>query len=206
MDMIARFKLWQRARKERRVDRLTEQAGDLDENRQHDLLFLHERGFVQAEGRGQSITCVHAEVENLIRKTLRVVVTPGTYFISRGGHQNMATTSEYAFTLHLCGTEHISIAAACINADRPIPGEKDQFRGVARVSDDVVRFLVASRAEDAMVIQAGVWTLTDSYTRDAVIHHLVARDRHGNTTHPITDRHCDRAKAILDRLGVVHRL
>lgn len=206
MDMIARFKQWRRARKERRIDRLTEQAADLDEIRQYDLLFLHERGFVQARGSGQSITRVYAEIENLIRKKLRVVVAPGTYFVSRGGHQNMATTSEYTFTLYPCGTERVGISAACINADRPIPGVKDKFHGVARVPDGVARFLAASRSEDPMVIQAGVWTLTDGYTREAVINHLIARDRYGNTTHPITDRHCDQAQAILDRLGLAHRL
>ncbi len=206
MDMIARFKQWQHARDERRIDRLTEQADDLDENRQYDLLFLHERGFVRAKGSGQSITRVHAEVENLIRKKLRVVVMPGTYFVSRGGHQNMATTDEYTFTLYPCSTERVGISAACINADRPIPGVKDKFQGVARVSDSVARFLAASRGEDPMVIRAGVWTLTDAYTREAVIHHLIARDRDGNTTHPITDRHCSQAKAILDRLGVAHCL
>jgi hypothetical protein len=206
MDMIARFKKWQHARKERRVDRLTEQAADLEESQQHDLLFLHERGFVKAKGSGQSITRVHAEVENLIRKKLRVVVAPGTYFVSRGGHQNMATTSEHTFTLYPCSTERVDISAACINANRPIPGAKDKFQGVARVPDNVARFLAASRGEDPMVIQAGVWTLTDAYTREAVVNQLIARDRHGNTTHPITDRHCDQAKAILDRLGVAHRL
>jgi len=206
VNLISQFKHWQEARAEQRIEKLTARASDLSENQQHDLLLLHQRGFVRAKGSGQSITQVRAEVENLIRKKLRVVVTPGTYFVSRGGHQNMATTSEYAFTLYPCSTERIDIAAACINAERPIPGEKDKFHGVARVSDDVARFLVASGGEDPMVIQAGVWTLTDAYTRHAAIHHLVARDRHGNTTHPITDRHCDRAKEILDRLGVAHRL
>ena len=206
MYLITRFHRWQAARKERRIEQLTARAADLNESQPYDLLLLHERGFVRATGSGQSITRVHAEVENLIRKKLRVVVAPGTYFVSKGGHQNMATTSDYAFTLYPCSTERVDISAACINADRPIPGKKDKFQGVARVSDKVARFLAASRGEDPMVVQAGVWTLTDAYSRDSVIHHLISRDRAGNTSHPITGSHCDRAKSILDKLGIAHRL
>src|SRR5919106_1383629 len=122
MGLIAQFKGWRAARKERRIERLTARAADLTEDQQYDLLFLHERGFVRAKGSGQSITKVYADVENLIRKKLRVVVAPGTYFVSSGGHQNMATTTEYTFTLQPCRTEHLRINAACINANRPIPG------------------------------------------------------------------------------------
>lgn len=68
MNLIARFKQWQHARDERRIEQLTAQASDLNESQQYDLLLLHERGFVRAKGSGQSITRVHAEIENLIRK------------------------------------------------------------------------------------------------------------------------------------------
>lgn len=119
MGLIARFKKWKDARKERRIERLTVRAADLTEDQQYDLLFLHKRGFVRAKGSGQSITKVYADIENLIRKKLRVVVTPGTYFVSSGGHQNMATTTEYTFTLYPCSTQHLDINAACINANRP---------------------------------------------------------------------------------------
>jgi hypothetical protein len=57
-----------------------------------------------------------------------------------------------------------------------------------------------------MVIQAGVWTLTDGYSRYDVINHLISRDTRGNTSHPVTHEHCDKAKAILERLGIPHRL
>ena len=206
MGLITRFKQWQAARKERRIERLTAQAADLIEGQQYDLLFLYEKGFVRAKGSGQSITKIYADVENLIRKELRVIVRPGTYFISSGSHQNMATTTEYTFTLYPCRTEHLGISAACINANRPIPGKNDRFYGVARVSDGVARFLEASKNQDPMVIQAGVWTLTDNYSRSDVINHLISKDRHGNTSHPVTHDHCNKAKAILEQLGIAHRL
>ena len=98
------------------------------------------------------------------------------------------------------------MSAACINAARPIPGKSDRFYGVARVPDNVARFLEASKNESQMVIQAGVWTLTDNYSRSDVINHLIARDSRGNTSHPVTQAHCDKAEAILDGLGIRHRL
>lgn len=206
MGLLASFKQWQDNRKERRIERLTAKAVDLNESQQYDLLFLHERGFIRAKGSGQSITKIYAEVENLIRKKLHVVVKPGTYFVSSGGHQNMATTTDYTFTLYPCSSEQLGINAACINADRPIPGKGDRFYGVARVSDEVARFLEVSKSEDPMVIQAGVWTLTDKYSRYDVINHLISKDNSGNTWHPVTHEHCDKAKAILEQIGIPHQL
>jgi hypothetical protein len=206
LKLIAYLKQWWVAHKEHRIDRLTAKAADLKENQQYDLLFLHKRGFVRAKGSGQSITKIYADVENKIRKTLRVVVEPGTYFISSGGHQDMATTTQHEFTLYPCATRHLGIDAVCINANRPIPSNSDKFQGIARVSDKVARFLEASRGEDPMVIQAGVWTLTDNYSRYDIINHLISRDSSGNTWHPIKHEHCDRAKAVLEELGIDHRL
>jgi hypothetical protein len=206
MGLLTRLRDWQTRRKERRIAKLTELAADLRDDQQYDLLFLHRRGFVRARGSGQSISAIYADVENLIRKRVRVVIKPGTYFVSSGGHQNMATTTDHTFTLHPCATEHLKMSAACINANRPIPGKSDKFRGIARLPDEVSRFLEAAKGEHSMVIQAGVWTLTDKYSRHAVINHLISRDNRGNTSHPITHEHCDKAKEILERLGIPHRL
>ena len=206
MGFLDIFKEWQSDRRERRIEKLTAKAAHLDENQQYDLLFLHEGGFIRAKGSGQSITKIYAELENLIRKKLHVVVKPGTYFVSSGGHQNMATNKKYTLTLYPCSTQQIEISATCINADRPIPGKGDRFYGVARVSDEVARFLEATNNEDPMVVQAGVWTLTDNYSRYDVISRLISKDESGNSWHPVTHEHCDRAKAILEQLGIAHNL
>lgn len=190
----------------RRIERLTAKAAELKEEREYDLLYLYSKGFVRVQGMGESITRIYGEIENLTGKTIRVVIKSGTYFISSGGHQNMATTTQYKFTLYPCSTEHHGINAVCINANRPIPREKDRFCGVARVSDEVARFLEASKNEDPMVIQAGVWMLTDNYSRDDVINHLILKDNRGNTWHPVTHEHCDRAQAILKEISTTHRL
>jgi hypothetical protein len=39
-----------------------------------------------------------------------------------------------------------------------------------------------------------------------MIAHLVSKDGDGNTSHPITHDHCDKAKAILERVGISHKL
>jgi hypothetical protein len=206
MGIIAQFKRWQAARQEKRVEKLTALAADLDEAQQHDLLALHQRGFVRAKASGQSITRIYADVENLIRKRLRVVVSPGTYFLSAGSHQNMVTTANYTFVLSPRGKEHLSINAACINANRPVPGARDRFNGVNKVPENVARFLVEARNADPMAIQAGVWTLTDGYSAHQVQRHLVARDRYGNTHQAVSDAHIAEARRILDRLGIRHNL
>jgi len=195
-----------KAIKERRIDRRTAKAADLREDKAYDLIFLHERGFVRARATGQSITEIYTKVENLIRKKLKVVVKSGTYFLSSGSHQNMVTRSEYTFTLWPCRTQRLGIEASCINASRPIPGQSDRFYGVARVSDDLARFLEATQDTDPMVVQAGVWAITDGYSAHDVQARLVAHDQYGNTRQAVSDAQVAEARRILDRLGISHKL
>jgi len=88
------------AAREHRIDKLTASAADLHENDEYDLLLLHQRGVVRVRGTDQSITQLYGEVENLIRRRLRVIIKPGTYFVARGNYQNMATRAEYRFSHH----------------------------------------------------------------------------------------------------------
>ncbi|MGE0469687.1 MAG: hypothetical protein AB7L09_12990 [Nitrospira sp.] len=198
----APFKAWKR----RRVEKLTAKAAHLEEGQEYDLLFLYEQGFVRARGTGQSITTITGEIENLIAKTLRVVIKPGTYFVSAGNTQNMVTRREYTVTLYPESKKEVSIDATCINADRPIPGKSDQFYGVKRVSENLARFLEASRGRDPMVVQAGVWTLTDGYSGEDVKNHLYVQDREGNRHQAVSDWHINEAKRILHELAIPNRL
>jgi hypothetical protein len=118
----------------------------------------------------------------------------------------MVTRRVYEFDLHPMDERHISVPASCINANLPVPSDRDSFSGVARVSSSVAKFLEAAEGEDAMTIQAGVWALTDGYSRNQVKTHLVAQDQYGNRRPAVSDRNIDRAKAILDGVGVRNRL
>ena len=167
---------------------------------------LYERGFVRARATGQSITTISGEIENLIAKKLRVAIEPGTYFVAQGDSQNMVTRRKYTVTLYPTSTEHVSVDAACINANLPIPGKSDRFYGVRRVSDNLARFLEVSRGADPMTVQAGVWALTDSYSGDDVKNHLYVQDQQGTRRQAVTDEHIIDAKRILRELGIPNRL
>lgn len=201
-NIIDKLKVWQQKWQKQRIARRTAGAADLEEGKEYDLLFLHNRGVVRARGTGQSITRIHGEIENLIAKKLRVVITPGTYFMARGNCQNMVTREQYSFTLYPTSTEQVAIDAACINANLPIPGERDRFYGVRRVSDELARFLEASKRADPMTVQAGVWALTDNYSGDTVKAHLYVQDRDGNRRQVVTDRNLEEARQILNELGI----
>ena len=45
----------------------------------------------------------------------------------------MVTREEHSFTLYPASTERVTIDAACINANLPIPGDQDRFYGVPTV-------------------------------------------------------------------------
>jgi len=204
--MSSRLKQCKASRRERRTERLTARAADLSKSQDHDLLFLHQKGFVRARATGQSITQIHGEVESLIRKTLRVVIKPGTYSVSSGNYQNMVTRCEYSFTLYPCTSRNVSINASCINSGRPIPTEKNRFYGVRRVSNDLARFLDATQNTDPMVVQAGVWALTDNYSGQDIQTRLVLRDQYGNTHQAVSTANIAEARSILNNLGIHHRL
>ena len=92
------------------------------------------------------------------------------------------------------------------DAGLAVPNERDGFNGVARVPGDVARFLEAARDAAPMVVQTGVWALTDRYTAQQVRMHLVGRDPSGNIIHPVSDDDIQMARQILDGLGIRHRL
>nr|VFJ57113.1 MAG: hypothetical protein BECKDK2373B_GA0170837_106319 [Candidatus Kentron sp. DK] len=204
--IIHRYHEWESVRRERKIDKSTAKAAKLSEDEEHDVFYLHKKGFVRAKATGQSITDIHAEVESLIRKKLRVVIKPGTYFVASGGHQNMVTKSKYVFTLHPLDTENVKVSAACINASLPIPETTDRFYGVKKVSTNLARFLEASTHEDPMTVQAGVWALTDNYSGQQVKEHLVSMDQYGNAHQVVSDYNIEQARRILNKLKIRHRL
>jgi len=57
-----------------------------------------------------------------------------------------------------------------------------------------------------MTVQAGVWTLTDSYSGDDVKNHLYVQDQQGNRRQAVSDAHIAEAKRILKELGIPNRL
>jgi hypothetical protein len=199
---------------------------DLNEDQEYDLILLQKWGFVRVNGSGESITKIYAEFENLINKRLCAFVEIGTYFTSLGGHQNMAATTGYTITLNPLGKVGADIEAVCINANRPVPRNSDRFEGVSMVSDNVALFIKecqktyssssarggsslfdeilneSRQDEKAMVIQAGVWALTDRYSHHQIVNHLSLKDSRGNISRPINARHIMKAAEILMKLRI----
>ncbi len=210
MKIVTNIKNWFQNRRDRKAKDLP--SGYID------IVDLYKRGIITAKGTGQSITDICAEIVSRVTLPLKVSVPHGTYFVSRGNHQNMVTRKKYEFELRALGTERIRVPASCINASLPIPKESDRFSGVSRVPNNVRRFMEAAEREDAMVIQAGVWALTDGYSRDRIQRTLRSRrvsSRYGASLAgamgpdegpAISSPQIDRAKAILDRLQISHNL
>lgn len=196
--LIALLILVARSNKKRWLDRVAQ----LNESDEYDLVQLYKWSFVSARATGQTITQINAEVHNLTDKRLRVIIRPGTYFVSSGDHQNMVIRTEHRFLLYQQETERLHLPASCIDAELPIPGEDDGFSGVAKVSEDLTRFLERSSGEDAMVIQAGVWAITDGYSQDQIQDKLVARSSRGDTRPAVSGDQVARARRILNELRI----
>ncbi|MGA2902552.1 MAG: hypothetical protein ABSD98_01870 [Candidatus Korobacteraceae bacterium] len=183
-----------------------------------DLVVLYEEGLVFVEAKGESITEIVAYIQSRVTFPLKVCIPVGTYFVKSGNYQNMVTRAEYKFELPPTPTVYISLKATCINATLPIPTSSDKFRGVARVSEPLSRFLRESAREDDMTIQAGVWAITDGYTRSQVQSGLRKHKRWPLFERPsgipqldrilsddgpaISDLQIDRAKVLLDKLRI----
>lgn len=204
--IAARFRDWRQAYRERLTEQLTARAASLIEDREYDLLFLYEEGFVRVRAIGHSIIQIHAEFENLVMRRLRAILKPGTCFAGNGSFQSMLTRLEYPFTLEPRASLVFAVAVCCANAERAIPKDTDRFRALRPASDDLRRFLERSRDADPLVAQAGVWALTDYYTGEQVKSRLVTEDSYGNTRQAISDAHVSQARWILDNLGIRHRL
>ena len=145
INAVAGFKEWLQSRRDARAARLPDSHTD--------IVNLHRMGIVCVTGTGQSITEVCAKIENRVRVPVKILIRHGTYFVSRGSHQNMVTRREYRLVLAPLETEHVHVPASCINANLPIPSDSDGFRGVARVSHDVTRFLEAAEGENAIPVK-----------------------------------------------------
>jgi len=193
-------------RNDRKYAKLTAKFSDIAEGKNHDISYLDRCGVIRVNGTGYSISRINVSVENKIIKGISIKINVGTIFLSRGSHQNMASVKEYNFSLEPRSSLSFDVDVVCVNADRPIPGEHNRFLGVSMVSEAVVRFIVASRDEDAIVRQVGVWTLTDHYSRTRIMKNISSKDDNGNVIYPITHQHCDRAKAILNTLKIRHSL
>jgi hypothetical protein len=156
---------------------------------------------VTIAARGHSITEIYLEIQNCLDRPLNLFIPAGTYVRAQGSHQNMAVRKEIALAVGAREFRFIKAPAACINAGKPIPGKDDRFRGVAKVGPQVERFLKETPHQPPMVVQAGVWALTDGYNRRQIQDRLLTESS-TRVSSSVSDADIDVARAILDRLGI----
>lgn len=168
----------------------------------YNILDAWKDSLVQVSGVGNSITEINATVKNKTNRSLRIVVTPGTYFVASGDYQNMVVRQRISLILKPKESKYFEVLASCINANRPIPYSSDNFAGIDTVSTDLQRFLLKAANEHEMVVQAGVWAITDAYSAMDVREHL----RWSDGSEAVSSAHIIRARAILKALNIPNRL
>ncbi len=181
-------------------------ANKLSDDQFHDILGLWAIRVVNILAKGKSITEVYVDIENRLDRPINILIPHGTYFVAQGNHQNMVTRKEYLLKIKPNGTRFINVPATCINAGREIPSSKDSFRGVKKVPDHVKRFLKETDGCDPMIIQAGVWYLTDNLSREEIKSRLTTREMTGGHYSGISDYDIDNAQRVLERLGIHSKL
>lgn len=175
-------------------------AKQLSEQEFYDADWLLAKHIIGIKAMGRTITEIDLDVENLSNRKIKVVMPLGIYFAARGSHQNMVGTREVVFRLKPHGSKFATVHVACLNAHRNIPGKQDGFTGLSRADEQVVLFLEAARNETPMVVQAGVWALTDGLSRGELKRRLTTENGQRMNSQAISDGDIDSAGLHLAKL------
>lgn len=177
-------------------------ARALDPDRYHDIVDLWSMRAVDIRGMGSSLTKLDVHVTNRLGQPVKIVVARGTAFAAAGNHQNMVVVQEHVFHLPPHSSKYFSVRVACLNAHRDIPNSRDGFRGVSKADTRVVGYIDAARNKSDMVLQAGVWAITDGLDRRALKHRLIDVESLRGKGSIIDDHVVNEAAAILRRLQI----
>jgi hypothetical protein len=130
--------------------------------RTRDLLSLQTNGLMHAEASGLTITQVTVKLTSLCETgPTPFLIEPGWYFVADGHHQNMVITQMKEGETRARESMEFILQAACLNAHLPVPRRGEKLSKIGLVDRDLKQFLDAAQHDDPMVIQAGVWALTD---------------------------------------------
>jgi hypothetical protein len=173
---------------------------------EQDIISLAQNGVIQISGAGDGIARLRITIENKENADIVVIIKPGTYFVSRGNYQNMASREFKKITIPAFSIRQIFLSATCINAGLPIPESHNTFVEVKAVSDALGRFFDAAKDHDAMTIQAGAWAITDRLNREEIRGRLVVRKSDGTTEFAISHGHVDNAWDILKSLKISNNI
>jgi hypothetical protein len=172
-----------------------------------DIVDLLAEKKVEIQAQGSGIQSVGVRIRRLVPYPLSIRIPVGTYFVSaRQSAQNMVTTAENKMRLTTDDWLNISVAAACANRPRDIPGNGDSFtvRRSPHQKELAKLMPVLGRAGVGYATrQAAVWIVTDnaSYSDLGI---LVSRPRFQpfGGTRMINEEETARAMQICDEAGI----
>jgi hypothetical protein len=175
-----------------------------------DLVALARHQSIAVHAAGQSITHIVVELRNLTFKLFkRVLLTPGTYFIASGPHQNMVLYKTRHLYLFQKWRRRIVLRAVCMNATRPVPEYRDTFIDVAKADETLMLFLKRARHKNPKIVQAGIWAITDNFSAHDIHPPLattITASIEARRQISISRRQIRAAKRILDKLKIRNRL
>ncbi len=123
-----------------------------------------QEGLVDAQVSGSDIQYVDLKLISTVDYSIKLEIEAGTYFVCRGGAQNMVSRQTKTLTLNPKGSIEVSLETACANRPKDIPGNGDRFDvAPAPHQEELSRLMPLLEKEDAdyTTVQAAVWIVTD---------------------------------------------
>ncbi|MCL2814970.1 MAG: thioester domain-containing protein, partial [Oscillospiraceae bacterium] len=131
-----------------------------------DISALINAGVIAVSVTGNSIDFTSVKLTNKTNREITATIPLGTYFNSNSSSvQNMVVRKPITVTIAANESKSISVATACMNIAKDIPGSNNGF-GVSALDTDsklmrVMKLLEENNASYA-VTQAAVWIVTDN--------------------------------------------
>ena len=131
-----------------------------EENQSTDVFALLRAKSIRVRATGQDLTAIQVAVENLTGDSLQVSIPAGTYFLSSGQANNMASRTDWEVSLGAHATERFVLPTVQVNQSYDCPYNVDRLTiqassGPSALSG-VLRLMDGESAEFP-VIQAAVW-------------------------------------------------
>jgi len=166
-----------------------------------DYIELLNSGTIAVSITGNSIDYTTVNIMNNSNRSLTVTIPLGAYFASASASvQNMAVRQPTTTTISAGSSNRVSVASACMNIRRVIPGSNDNFSAaVINNNPRLVRVLNLLNQENASfaVTQAAIWYVTDNPGDYALLNTLV----YTGGRRAISQSDLDMAKDIVRRAG-----
>ena len=145
-----------------------------------DIFALVQNGTISVVVTGESIDFTKVSLTNKSKRDIVVTVPIGAYFTANSSSvQNMVVRAPNTVTVPANSTRSVSVATACMNIRRSIPGSGDGFSVQSLSNNPRLMRVMAQIAQNNVpytVVQAAVWIVTDAPTENDLLNTLVYSD------------------------------